>query len=313
MSTIRVNHRFLGLQRYLGLTDILRVLIKRSDPSLSLIQAVSSDTAHCDLLALNDAVMPHDVTTAGIANNIEVTSSTSVTGVSFKTLVEIKPTPSDTFHCNDKEKNITFLLCFYFYNLEQSTCVGDGAHLSVFFGNNPTLTADTSITIANTKNPIKNTTKVEPEFTVVFPSKVISCMKNVIVEVKQITGNGKKNLTFHWEIIYGNFILIINKIQRYSPELSKLVAANHERILSFPSHMLTKPISIIVTGCNFIGKCKKSRNCHLQPINDIAFLEVLLSGVSDSTPPSIPIRLRATPQFTRCNATETIVPDEVQV
>ncbi|KAK5982663.1 REJ domain-containing protein, partial [Trichostrongylus colubriformis] len=97
-----------------------------------------------------------------------------------------------------------------------------------------------------------------------------------------------------------------------STELTELFEAATERSVSFPTKLLDSEASAAVTACNFANMCTIRREIILRPVMASATLSVTMAGVEQSLVPSMAIRLRALPGFSRCNERFSIVPDDAQ-
>ncbi|VDK51437.1 unnamed protein product [Cylicostephanus goldi] len=128
------------------------------------------------------------------------------------------------------------------------------------------------------------------------------CMQTVIVEVKQITGNGRRALSYQWQM------------KNVTSQMSALLAKESGRTLSFPSKLLTSEAAVAVTACNFVNECTTSEDVLLQPVTAAATLSLSLGGSLGlrTLTPSMAVRLRALPELTRCNSSLTVVPNDAQ-
>ncbi|KAK6766532.1 hypothetical protein RB195_026057 [Necator americanus] len=184
---------------------------------------------------------------------------------------------------------------------KDAVCVGDGENMAVKFGDAATLNISDTLTVLGYRFRLDKPEIVNrPNFTVFAPSEVMACMENVAVEVKQITGDGRRSLRYRWQA------------ENASAELTTLFAEAVGRSVSFPSNLLDSETVVIVTGCNFVNICTTSEAIRLRPVTSDATLSLTLAGVSHSLVPSMAVRLRALPELTRCNASLTFVPNDAQ-
>ncbi|XGW32542.1 hypothetical protein V3C99_017247 [Haemonchus contortus] len=182
-----------------------------------------------------------------------------------------------------------------------AVCIGGGDHVAVRFGESATLVITDPIIVFGNEVELHVPDGIAyPNFTLLSPSEVMSCVEQVTVEVKQITGNGKHPLQFKW------------MAENASAELSQIFEAATGRFLSFPTTLLNSEITVVVTACNFAGMCTTIRTAPMRPVEATATLSLTIGGISQSLVPSMAIRLVALPEFSRCNESFTVVPDDAQ-
>ncbi|VDL77991.1 unnamed protein product [Nippostrongylus brasiliensis] len=182
-----------------------------------------------------------------------------------------------------------------------AVCIGDGDHVIVRFGKAATLGISDPVTVLNTRLPLYvSKTIPHPNFTLSYSSEVMSCMTEVLVEVKRVTGDGGRPLHYTWKAVNA------------SVELSRVFEGATNRTVSLPTKLLKHEVELSVTGCNFVNLCTTSDAIRLRPVTAEASLSVSLGGVSRSAVPSTAIRIRAVPELSRCNETHTIVPNDAQ-
>ncbi|WKY17135.1 hypothetical protein Q1695_001619 [Nippostrongylus brasiliensis] len=189
----------------------------------------------------------------------------------------------------------------YFALGKGAVCIGDGDHVIVRFGKAATLGISDPVTVLNTRLPLYvSKTIPHPNFTLSYSSEVMSCMTEVLVEVKRVTGDGGRPLHYTWKAVNA------------SVELSRVFEGATNRTVSLPTKLLKHEVELSVTGCNFVNLCTTSDAIRLRPVTAEATLSVSLGGVSRSAVPSTAIRIRAVPELSRCNETHTIVPNDAQ-
>ncbi|EYC19630.1 hypothetical protein Y032_0024g975 [Ancylostoma ceylanicum] len=184
---------------------------------------------------------------------------------------------------------------------KNAVCIGDGDHVAVRFGDGAKVAIADILTVLGERVRLAMPGIVtHPNFTISAPSAVMTCMDKVTMEVKQITGDGRRSLRYQWQV------------KNASTELTKILTDAIGRSVSFPSKLLNSQAVVVVTGCNFVNMCTTSDEIRLRPVTAAATLSLTLGGVSQSLVPSMAIRLRALPELTRCNASLTIVPNDAQ-
>lgn len=111
-----------------------------------------------------------------------------------------------------------------FFLSEGAICIGDGDHVAVRFGENATVAITDILTVLGERVHLEKpdfvvghcsifavimifnmvtSSQTHPNFTISAPSEVMTCMEKVTVEVKQITGDGRRNLRYQWRVKNG--------------------------------------------------------------------------------------------------------------
>ncbi|CAJ0935502.1 unnamed protein product, partial [Mesorhabditis belari] len=187
-----------------------------------------------------------------------------------------------------------------------ATCMGIGNSLLVTFGIGATLLPGQSLTLRTsfftsqlfatmpTLTVIGPTTPISPSFIVDAPRTVSTCLPVFSINLRQLSGHGKRSLSFQWSFPSDNPFIQSNSTMRN---------------ISIPTMELNGDnLKIGVTVCNYINQCTSVNNITIfVDKNAIGVFDVAILG-GGKVYPSMRILLEAVPSFTFCGSATPISP-----